>query len=412
MYEREPQLGIDFTPHISRRRALQVGLGAVGMYAAGKLGGPIVDQKYDEWLSRMGNNEFVETYKDEISHTHFGASFSPEKFGVHLDKHGDIRGPMDLAMEGFQFTVDYLNLKYIRLGIMWENAVDSDNVVDLKLYQPFIDYGLSHGVKFCKNFGYKSLRWPEQHPPSWMNDDAMLAFGSTVSIETQLGQNALEYTGNLANYLSREYKGEIPMIQPENEPFQKFGEYRQDLSHKYMEESIKIVRDAFPQAQVLLNAGGAENIKKVIPFILDITRKKPHLKGQLVSGIDIHLDNPKRNKVWKKLGFDTMTVDEIMNGDVYGWHKEMTKAFGIPTEGTELQIEAYGSEQSPLYSVRKLRKGIIRGFEALQVDQGHTSTLRFWGPEDQFKVVKFQGISPETKQRLELMQMLTARQAA
>lgn len=413
MKERMVNQEIDFSPHISRRNILKIGAVATGSYFASKIAIPIAEQKYDEWLANMSNAEFLRAYKEPISHMHFGASFSPEKFGIHKDRHGQVAGDMGLAMEGFQFMIDTLNLKHIRLGIMWENAVDETGGVDLSLYQPFIDYGLSHGVKFCKNFGYKSLRWPEQHPPAWVDDAAMLAFGSTVTQETQIGQEALQYTNNMANYLGREYGREITMVQPENEPFQKFGEYNQDLAHNYMETSIGIVRGALPHAKVLINAGGEENIKKVIPFINRLTDRKPELRNQIVSGIDIHLDNPKMNPLWKKIGLDTMTVDKIEHGDVYDWHKTITKKNNIPTEGTELQIEGYGSEQSPLYSIKKLRKSLIRCFNVLYTDKTDlVSTLRFWGPEDQYKVVKFQGISPETQKRLELIQILTSHQAS
>ncbi len=413
MIEREPSGFIDFSPNISRRKFLGFAAGIGGIYAAGRIAGPIVEQEYDEWLSGMSNSEFIKDYAQPISKIHLGASFSPEKFGVRLGPHGKVVGPTDLAMEGFRYAVDDLNLKHIRLGLMWENAVDDSGDIDLSVYQPFIDYGLEKGVRFCKNFGYKSLRWPEQHPPSRVNADAMLAYGSTVGVNTPIGQEALVYTDNMATYLSREYGHAIPMIQPENEPFQKYGIYDQDLGLQYMETSINIINSAFPHAQVLVNAGGGENVKKLTPFITELTRKKPHLAGLVVSGIDVHLDNPKMNGLWKALGLDTVTVDELENGDIYSQHRKAARENGIPMEISEAQIESYGSEQSPLYSVKKLRKILIRCFDILDVKKDDpVSDLRLWGVEDQFLVVKNQGLTPETRRRIELIQMIASRQAA
>lgn len=385
--------------------------GVVGAYAAEKVVGPAAQQWEDDWHSHMSNAEFLSTYRDNISRTHFGASFSPEKFGVRLGKHGKVIGPADRAVDAFRFAVDTLGLKYIRLGIQWDNAVDDNNDINLAVYQPIIDYGLSNGVEFCKNFGYKSIRYPEQHPSAQVKQSGiMLPKGETVTIDTQFAQEALQYTDALAVRLSREYGKSIPMVQPENEPFQKFGEYDQDLGRQYMEASIGIIRDNFPHARVLINAGGAVNVEKVVPFIARLTEKKPEMRGQLVSGIDLHLDKPGMNPLWDFLGFDTMTVDEIVNGDVYSWHKRTTQSYGIPSEISEVGVEQWGDVTSPLYSINKLHKAVLRSWHI--VDYNETPTIRFWGVEDQYNVVTQQGISPETGRRIEFFQELTANQAA
>jgi hypothetical protein len=188
--------------------------------------------------------------KSNLDNMIIGCSFSPEMFRQEKE-----------ALDALKLVVNEFHIKDIRLGIRWNRAVDSAGKAHVGYYRRFIDYCIREKANICLNVGpIKTFRWPEQHVPQFVteNIENIAPKSGIISLQDEIAQEALDYLNDLLEILKREYgknKKTFSAIQPENEPFVKFGTYRWTMSDEYLKNVLKLIRGYFPEPDILLNSG-------------------------------------------------------------------------------------------------------------------------------------------------------------
>lgn len=406
----------------SRRKFLiKSAVASFAAVSAGETGKEYFFGEQNDIWNKAGkeNDEFLSENQAALSHIKFGTSFSPEMFGdlsLRMLKNDPVtyRGQQQWMLKCLDIIINEFDIKDIRLGIRWDNAV-ANNRVDLSVYRPVIDKCIENGVNITLNFGaIKTFRWPEEHVPKPVLVSTPAPIDGIVTPDDEVAKHATGYLqelmGKLISTYGEDAQRRIVKIQPENEGFNRFGTNKWKMSDRYYRDVISISRNYFPNAAILINsASGGKNLGEIDKLFTGIVAREPDLKNKLVAGIDFHYDTPNTVKLpGVHPGMDPITVLKLMypfGEDDLSQHQKFAPILGIRTEITEGQMEAYGKHFFAQEESRGMRFWVLR--TAPFTDQ----MLYIWGSEVFAKKALAGTLTRENKKNIELIHSIQQRPA-
>jgi hypothetical protein len=382
-----------FHRKLSRRNLIAGGVAAaVGIAFAGK---EIEDHAFGEqnniWReAAKENGQFYEDNKDVLSHISFGTSFAPEMFGdmslQQMNSDPFIYGRnRDRMLQALDVVIKDFGIKDIRLGIRWDNAV-LNNQINPILYDDIIRKCIDNEADITLNYGaIKTFRWPEEHVPEHvMQTVATPPQRGLVSNDGELAKHATDYAHNLLMRVKGEYgedgEDRIKAIQPENEGFNQFGNKKWTMGKEYYKNIIGVGHDIFPNASILLNSSGGDNLGQIREVFTEVESNTPQLRGKLTAGVDFYFDTPsKLHLPGVHPAVDPITFSKLKNPfskNDFDRHMEEAKRLGIITEITEGETEKYGYITHPQEKAQSFRFWVLR--TAPYTD----GMMRIWGIEE------------------------------
>jgi hypothetical protein len=405
---------------ISRRGFLgKVGEGAVLVAGLGAVSKEVEDGIFGEqnevWRKAgKENDEFLDENSETLSHITFGTSFSPEMFGLSyemmLSDPDSFGHRQDYALSALGVIIDDFNIKHIRLGIRWNNAV-VDKQPDLAFYDPYIQKCLEKGVAITLNTGaIKTFRWPEEHVPNKVLDAISIPhLGSIINPSGELAKHAISYSEKLFGKLNQEYgDSAFEKVQPENEGFNAFGNKKWVMSKDYYKDLIHLSHQYFPQAKILLNSSAANDLDKIREVFDEVLEENPDLYDKRVAGIDFYYLRPNSIRLPGVFpAVDPLTSDKlrhVFSEGGFSAHKKLAPYYGITTEITEGQNERYNEITLPQESSQGSRFWILRMAP-------HTDGMEYiWGSEVFAHRALTGTLTNENKKVIELVQKIQSRQ--
>jgi hypothetical protein len=291
-------------------------------------------------------------------------------------------------LQALDVVIKDFGIKDIRLGIRWDNAVtnNQDKQINPMLYDDIIKKCIDNKVNITLNYGaIKTFRWPEEHVPNHVLDtiDAPPKKGLVIENGALAGR-ASDYAYNLLTKVNAEYgpdgQDRIVMVQPENEGFNQFGNKEWTMGKGYYKSIIGVGHEVFPDAAILLNSSGADNLGQIREVFSEVVRDAPELSGRLRAGIDFYFDTPKR----LHLPFVHPAVDPITFSKMkapfsqhdFDRHMQEAKSLDLRTEITEGETERYGYITHPQEKAQSFRFWVLR--TAPYTD----GLMRIWGIEE------------------------------
>lgn len=350
-----------------------------------------IEQLRDWQSASVSNKDFLKEYEERLKRVTITCSFSPEEFfrqmkippENQMNEHKRGVGALKTIIEDF-------NIRTIRLGIRWNNAVSKSGELDLNYYLPYLDFCFRKGVDVCLNVGpIKTFRHPEVHVPENIFDTLRKPpNGSVLYPSMEISKEGFEHLSEILVFIKKRYGREahkrIKIIQPDNEPFDGFGEENWKMSRAYLRETTKRIHSEFPEARILINTmllfGVAKsNLGHVSDFFREMILHDPTLKGKLVSGVDYYYETPWTPNIfgWKP---DPISVLELRGSDVCARNIALSRAVGYEVEVTEGQAEPWGRVQSPGNSGRGYRYMVLRSAKYI-LDKQRACNLGMWGAE-------------------------------
>lgn len=378
---------------ISRRNFIggAAGLGTLAIGVGVAEGSIFADQNAVWEKASQQNDIFIEENKDVLSHIKYGASFSPEMFGLSLEwqqmESEQYTSQQDFMIQCLDAVINDFGISDIRLGIQWKNAVDphDPDYVTLDFYHPVIEKCIQNNVNITLNTGaIKTFRYPEMHvPEKVLHQTPLPPEGAIVIPQDPIAQSANEYLGKLYSEIHRLWTPQelkrIVAIQPENEGFNAFGSKKWVMSDEYYRQIINLTHTYFPDTSILLNSAGAKDLGKIRNLFNKVLSDKPEFAGRLIAGIDYYYLKPDSVHLpFVKPALEPVTIAKMKafySMDEFTRHSFETAGSGIRTEITESQAEKWGKVTLPQESSQGFK------FKTLRMSPFTDEIERIWGIE-------------------------------
>jgi hypothetical protein len=373
--------------------------------------------------STISNTEFIRKYKEHLENLIIGCSFSPEHIEYLLEQVKNQNAKVKNTSQKSQFTLDCLkavveefNIRDLRLGIRW-NSVDlpagrqAGKSIDLSYYKPFLDYCFEKKVNITLNVGpIKIFRWPEQYVPEYILQKIELPKkGSQIIPESELAKDAKAYLEKLYQVLKSTYTekqlAQIKIIQIENEPFHRFGEYEWRMSEEYMTALYNLTLKYFPHVSFLINSSETRNIAKTAHFYQRIISKNKKLKHRLILGYNFFYKVPHARTVPILGTFDSISLTNLSRKKLCRKNIDWAQDIGYAIEVTEAQTEPWLPIITPGNSAQEFRFLLLRSVYHL-LDGRKKSLMRIWGIEHLVLAKKMKMLTPDQQQIIELIQRI------
>jgi len=362
-----------------------------------------------DWaISHEPNDVFLETHQNRLKTISYGASFSPEM----AEKLADGAGISISAREQLEIIRTQFSITDIRLGIRWNRVVNNGHI-DLSYYDPVLRYALDSGMRVTLNIGpVKTFRWPEQHPPMDLlrrleADQKLPPHYAVIEPSDPLGGEALVYADRLLSELKKTYTpnqiSHITTIQPENESFHGFGEYKWRFSTSYMHALSMLIHDHVPHAGIMVNSSEFFDISQIEHYFDELMRTHPQLKDRLVSGINYYHNAPQNRHLPFVGKIDSITFAKLFGKNPYQDHIKKGEGTGFRVEVSEAMVEPWPPVMTPGNSVAEFRFVTLRAMNHL-LDPDVESVIRIWGIERLAHALYSGSQTPEHGRIIELIQ--------
>lgn len=341
----------------------------------------LLDQKRQYAFSKKSPEQFFRNHKKLLKKIRIGTSFSPEHVEELFTQDG--KGvSQEMVMNVLRYAVEVLHMKEIRLGMRW-NMVDNGKRVDISYYKPFLEYCFKNKVNICLNVGpIKTFRWPEQYVPKYILSEKtkLPQKGGVIESDSFLAKKAYAYLEKLLRTLVSSYTPAqlyyITSIQPENEPFHKFGVYEWIMSDEYLHALTEIILKYFPRRKIVLSSSETRNVEQVIPLF-----KKMDLKrGQAVCGINYYFKVPGTRSLPCVGPIDYMLYSHVRNKNPFSEQIKKMHQSGIGVEVVEGQAEIWKPMMSPGNDYKEFQYLLLRCAENIVFSHGDF-LIRMWGIE-------------------------------
>ncbi|MBN1332004.1 hypothetical protein JW978_03915 [Candidatus Dojkabacteria bacterium] len=318
-----------------------------------------------------------------------GTSFSPEE----LESKGL---SYFQSLEALKVVREEFEIKDIRLGIRWNQAVDKNGTVDLHYYKPFLDYCLNTDIKLTLNIGpIKTFRWPESHVPAVVLKklEKIPPNNTEIDLEDDMAAVAIHFSEELLNKLQSRYSaeelGHIVMIQPENEAFNAFGLKKWTMSEEYIQKMIETIWEFFPGKEILLSSSGCTNIKKC----LEVAQKYVERIHKFTFGINYYYKTPFNQQSPFISWYDDIWRSRF-HGISCAKNKKLADYYGYKVEITEAQLEGWGHRiKGPGQSTIEFERMMKRIERFILPEEG--GLVRVWGIENFARDYIFKRLSEE-----------------
>ena len=367
-----------------------------------------------DWdMAGLSNDEFLQENRGKIRNLTVGCSFAPEEFGLTL---ANLNTPLGqerqtTAMSALRFAIEDLGMRNIRLGPRW-NETEQEGELNLSLYSPMINYLIQKGVNITLSIGEKNFRWPEIHIPQEILDflgktGQLPPINGVIRKDSELAKLSLEHTAKILLTLQNNYSpseiSKIVTIQPQNEPFDSFGDKGWTIDPPYLSEHISLASDSLPHANILVNAGTLNQSKST-----EFLKTSSKSQKKLVSGVDYYPRYPGFTNLpfVNSMHLDSIFLSKLFLGDPYSVNKENAPYLIEVTEG---QTEPWGNITSPGNSAREFKFMLQRAMNNI-LNINDLSLLRIWGMEFLAYRELNKTSSPEQKEIFDLIRKINFQQ--
>lgn len=331
---------------------------------------------------------------DSLNHLELGTSLSPEELSL----------PESDIPKVVLFMTQDLGIKSVRLGLRWNQVEKRDGSISLSYYQPWIDALLENNCDIILNIGpIKTFRWPEEHIPDHITSTYNLPGKyRTVYSHLSIAQEALEYLDTLLIHIYKSYGKDIKTIQPENEPFNRFGAFAWLQDENYLHTVVERITQVLPSSHILLNTPlHPWGISSMSRFL-----KNSRFKEKFTLGLNYYYKNPYLNNIVTNTifpkGFDAITASRL-----FLWNSSSLQRLDIPVMVSELQMEPWGGSTSPGNSEKELRFALTRVSELLQ----QSRLVLLWGFEHLYRHVKNATLEPEHEKMIDTIARINSTHA-
>ncbi|GAB4149494.1 MAG: hypothetical protein OHK0017_13610 [Patescibacteria group bacterium] len=318
-------------------------------------------------------DSFWSKFGEEFEHIDLGASFIPEVYGFSPEGR-------NRALEVLRFMLDEMKIRHVRLGLRWSSIEPIQGQFSLGYYQPFLDLMQQFEVEICLGVGaVKTCGWPEEHLPDWIKQIVVLPpKGSLIKHDNLIAQMGRLYQSSLLDKLHKlKVNGlNITQLQPENEAFNPFGNHRWTFTNDYLLQQILLIRNYFPEIQILLNSNGRFDLRKIIDLTASL-EKLPNCKSKdVVIGYDYYYTDQWRRYLPGHKLIDSASLSLPGNPDLKRlW--ELSSQFGYQVEVTEAQAEPWLDLISPGNSAQEFQFLLRRCTNSILKNK--SGLIRLWG---------------------------------
>ncbi len=301
-----------------------------------------------------------------------GISFNPEHWQIS-------EYSIEQKIKMLSYCVEDLGIKHVRVAIRWSDVFIDENNIDLKYYARILDYLLSRPeVRITLNVGpIKTMRWPEETLPSNYFDLAAATVGHSLT-ESEIGNKALDYLIQLFELLIQKYPNlfdRLEAIQLDNEPFNKFGQFKLSLDREWILKTTQILDKFWPTAKVLFNSNGRRDLRSIVTLVNQAKIDFP--KMSWVIGINYYYQVPIQHRIPIIKNMDNLILTVPWDLSIAKLKNYAAKN-NIELEVSELQGEPWLSASSPGNSAAGFARALARATKVLSSDAG---VIRYWGIE-------------------------------
>jgi hypothetical protein len=359
----------------------------------GQLGGIQKAWKTSKKPTKLFVEYIVKTYPNLV----LGGTFIPEKllhFGYTNDQ----------ILEVFDWVVQTLNMKHIRLGMrIGDMNLDKKS---LGIYGDILSYGFDNDVQFTLNIGpVKFCGYPEYHIPQYITDRCEVPeFGGKVTCRSEFSQSMMTDLKRVFELLKKTYTtselSQIAMLQPENESFNKFGSKNWSFDDEHLIEIANMCGEYFPDTKLLFNSAGLFDIPELLTLA-----GSGNISQKMVIGLDYYYQIGDMGKHrWLK-ALDLFVASNRKGNYGLGKVKQLQKQYGFQTEVTEAQMEPWGRSSEPGNSVRSLKYVVLRASQWLD-PMSQNQVIRLWGVEELAMHGYAGSLSEEHKKMIDLIKLI------
>ncbi|KKP69531.1 hypothetical protein A2X44_03245 [candidate division CPR3 bacterium GWF2_35_18] len=296
-----------------------------------------------------------------------GTSFSPEQAeSIGCNK------PIQLL----KIILKDLGIKEIRLGLRWNQIDHGDKKISIVYYKPYLNYLIQNDCPICLNIGpIKTFRWPEEHLPEYLQKYA----SKKIDVKSELSQRAYDYLHQLLDQLSKEYPYKLQNItfQLDNEAFNKFGQFKMEISENHVLKTIEILHNHFPQAKLMLNSAGRMDLNQIVKIFQQLIKIQLYKPQYLTAGFNYYFKIPQTLPFFKIL--NPLKISYPFNMTISSFQKNQQK-IGFELEVSEGQFEPWGIQTSPGNSFPDFEYMIQKSTEIFPINYPH-KLIRLWGTE-------------------------------
>ena len=179
------------------------------------------------------------------------------------------------------------------------------------------------------------------------------------------------------------------------------------MSWTYLKQTIGIMHREFPQAKILLNSAGYNNLEEIAGFFKSLVDSDPSLKGLLVSGYNYYYKYPGPSDIPVFGLMDTITRGRILDSNPVEKNRLAASKLGYDIEVSEGQMEKNGRFTSPGNNAKEFRFMILRCARSILLRE-KPSVLRLWGTEGLAQRKVLEQLTGEQTQMVDLIQKMAA----
>jgi hypothetical protein len=168
-----------------------------------------------------------------------------------------------------------------------------------------------------------------------------------------------------------------------------------------MEAVAEGVLEAAPETRLLVTSAGRLNLDSIQSLFEALLRRRPELRGRLISGFDFHYRTPMRQsypliRYLDQVGYATPFAPSLSQAI---WQ---SRDCGYAIEVTEGQMEPFAQFPQPGNSARDLRFLILRCLDKV-LDPQRPALIRLWGIEALTKRMAAGQLTPEHRDIIEII---------
>lgn len=344
-----------------------------------------LEEDYDLAQKLNTPEKLLEHIEQESQHIEFGANLSWEHLNWLCQEEYNVETPSVKTVFGY---IKELGIEHVRVPFYidqcWDHESDSVSLRDE--YIEILEEARAMGIQLTISYGLKTPRWPEEHITEaqlvqiYGSKENIPPSKSEILLDTPLGLFLQDYTRRILEIL-KEYSEVIEAIQPENEPFNHFGQHEWIISPELLVKEIEIAREVFPKKYIYLNSpmsqGHPAKLRdKVIHKIEDINLLQLFWNNYVMFPWGDFFQKDDEN-----FGDDYAAAEMTIHRGEMEQINEYFSSIGVKTGISELQMEPWGNFD-PLKTFSRFSYNILRQIRALQLKKNPRDVrLDIWGLE-------------------------------
>lgn len=321
-------------------RFLAFGGTALGLFAGGDhISSPLWEQ-YVTWQeTNCDMATFLQKYAKKLARVEFGANLCPDYRLMAAEADPD---------RSVKIIKDYLGCRHVRLGMRWSTHEEQG----IDAYDRWIEALLKYDFHIVLGYGAKAPFPPETHFPQAIEerlDELGAPRGSTIHVDSPLGQLTLAYTDKLLAHLERAFGlDSFYGFNPENEFDANYGKHALATGEDLLRAQAQRLYSPQHARRLLINTAiisfpfHPPSLTMAVNNALALRQEFPTLAPMV--GADIY-EETGSGRISPNLYVDTFAGVRLRHGNqLIPQSKKALQAAGIPLEVAEFQFSEWVSE--------------------------------------------------------------------